>query len=91
MSLFNELKRRNVFRVGIAYVVAVWLLLQVIDFALDVMGAPNWIVQVLVLLGAVGLPVVLAFAWVFEMTPEGIKRESQITNDESVTAHTATT
>ena len=89
MSLFNELKRRNVLRVGIAYVVAAWLLLQVIDFALDIIGAPNWIMQVLVLLGAVGLPAVLIFAWVFEMTPEGIKRESEIQSDESVTAHTA--
>ncbi len=89
MSLFNELKRRNVIRVGIAYVVAAWLLLQAIDFALDVIGAPNWIMQVLVMLGVAGLPVVLAFAWVFEMTPEGIKRESEIQQDASVTAHTA--
>jgi len=89
MSLFNELKRRNVFRVGIAYGVACWLFLQVVDFALDVMDAPNWIIQVLVLLAVVGLPAVLIFAWVFEMTPEGLKRESEIHADESVTSHTA--
>jgi len=89
MSLFNELKRRNVLRVGVAYIVATWLLLQVVDFTLDVIGAPNWILQVLVLLGVIGLPAVLAFAWVFEMTPEGIKRESEIQRDDSVTAHTA--
>jgi len=89
MSFFNELKRRNVFRVGIAYAVACWLFLQGIDFALDVMDAPHWIIQVLVLLAAVGLPAVLIFAWVFEMTPEGLKRESQIQREESVTAHTA--
>mgnify|MGYP001550548516 CR=1 FL=1 len=89
MSFFNELKRRNVFRVGIAYVVASWLLLQVVDFALDVIDAPNWIIQVLVLLAAIGLPAALTFAWVYEMTPEGLKRESQIQRNESVTAHTA--
>lgn len=89
MSFFNELKRRNVFRVGIAYCVAAWLLLQVIDFSLDVMDAPNWIVQVLVLLAAVGLPAALIFAWVFEMTPEGLKRESEIQRDASMTPGTA--
>jgi TolB-like protein/Flp pilus assembly protein TadD len=89
MSLFNELKRRNVFRVGIAYGVASWLFLQVVDFALDVIDAPNWIIQVLVLLAAVGLPAVLTFAWVFEMTPEGLKRESEIQRENSVTSHTA--
>jgi len=89
MSFFAELKRRNVFRVGLAYSVACWLFLQGIDFALDVMDAPKWIIQVLVLLTAVGLPAVLIFAWVFEMTPEGLKRESQIQREKSVTAHTA--
>ena len=89
MSLFNELKRRNVFRVGIAYGVASWLFLQVVDFALDVIDAPNWIIQVLVLLAAVGLPAVLTFAWVFEMTPEGLKRESEIQRENSVSSHTA--
>jgi TolB-like protein len=89
LSFFNELKRRNVFRVGIAYCVAAWLLLQVIDFSLDVMDAPNWIVQVLVLLAAVGLPAALIFAWVFEMTPEGLKRESEIQRDASMTPGTA--
>ena len=89
MSFFNELKRRNVFRVGIAYGVASWLFLQVVDFALDVMDAPNLIIQVLVLLAAVGLPAVLTFAWVFEMTPEGLKRESKIQPENSLTSHTA--
>jgi len=89
VSFFAELKRRNVFRAGIAYVVASWLFLQVIDFALDVIDAPNWIIQVLVLLAAVGLPAILTFAWVFEMTPEGLKRESEIQPEDSVTSHTA--
>jgi len=89
MSFFAELKRRNVFRMGIAYVVVAWVLLQAVDFTLDIISAPNWVMQVFFLAAVVGLPVVLIFSWVFEMTPEGIKLESQIKPDESVTQHTS--
>jgi len=88
MSFFTELKRRNVFRMGIAYVVVAWVLLQAIDFGLDIISAPNWVMQVFFLAGIVGLPIVLIFAWVFEMTPEGIKRESQVDSTQSVTHNT---
>jgi len=88
VSFLNELKRRNVFRVGIAYVLAAWVLLQGIDFALEVIAAPDWILQVFVLAAVAGLPVFLIFAWVFEMTPEGIKRESEIDRSASITPHT---
>jgi len=88
MTVFQELKRRNVIRVGLAYVLAAWVLLQIVDFVLEVIAAPDWILQVFVLAAAVGLPVALVFAWVFEMTPEGIKRESQIDRTQSITAHT---
>jgi len=88
MTLFQELKRRNVFRVGVAYALAAWVLLQAADFVLQVIDAPGWILQVFVLAAAIGLPVVLIFAWVFEMTPEGIKRESQIDRSRSITPQT---
>jgi TolB-like protein len=88
MNLFTELKRRNVFRVGIAYLLGGWVLLQGADFALDVIGAPNWIIQVLVLLAIIGLPAVLIFAWVFEMTPEGLKRESEVDRSRSIAPQT---
>ena len=88
MNLFKELKRRNVFRMGIAYIVVAWVLLQAIDFALDIISAPNWVMQVFFLAAVVGLPVVLIFSWVFEMTPEGIKLESQIDHNDSVTHST---
>ena len=78
MGLFTELKRRNVFRVGIAYLLGAWVLLQAADFGLQVIDAPNWILQVLVLIAAIGLPAVLVFAWVFEITPDGVKREKDI-------------
>ena len=88
MSFFAELKRRNVVRVGIAYVLAAWLLLQVVDFVLDAIGAPGWILQVFILAAAIGLPVALVFAWVFELTPEGLKRETQIDRSRSITSQT---
>jgi TolB-like protein/Tfp pilus assembly protein PilF len=88
MNLFNELKRRNVFRMGIAYVVVAWVLLQAIDFVLDVIAAPDWVLQVFLLAAVAGLPIVLIFSWVFEITPEGIKRESQVDRSHSITRHT---
>ncbi|MGA9575177.1 MAG: hypothetical protein WBS20_14660 [Lysobacterales bacterium] len=88
MSFFTELKRRNVFRMGIAYAVVVWVLLQAIDFVLDVIAAPDWVMQVFVLVAVAGLPLVLIFSWVFEITPEGIKRESEIDRSHSITQNT---
>lgn len=88
MSFIQELKRRNVFRMAIAYLLVAWVLLQGIDFALEVIDAPNWILQVFVLTAAVGLPIVLIFSWLFELTPEGIKRESQIDRAQSITHQT---
>ena len=88
MGFLTELKRRNVVRVGLAYILAAWVLLQIVDFALEVIGAPDWILQVFVLAAAVGFPVFLIFSWVFEMTPEGIKRESEIDRSQSITPHT---
>jgi TolB-like protein/Flp pilus assembly protein TadD len=89
LSLFNELKRRNVFRVGIAYVVAVWVIAQVADLVLDNIGAPQWVMQSLLLLLAIGFVVAMIIAWAYEFTPEGIKREGEVVRRESVTHHTA--
>ena len=87
-GFFAELKRRNVFRVAVAYLVAAWLLLQVADIVLDNINAPDWIIQVFMLALVVGLPVALIFAWAFEMTPEGLKREKDVDRSQSITHHT---
>jgi len=87
-QLFRELKRRNVFRVGIAYVIAAWLILQVVDLVLDAMPAPDWVMQVFLLGTAVGFPLALLFAWAFEMTPEGVKREKDVDRSQSITQQT---
>jgi len=88
MSFFNELKRRNVFRVAIAYTVAAWLLLQIVDLVLENINSPDWVMQVFMLAMAVGLPIAIIIAWAFEMTPEGIKREKDVDRSASITRET---
>ena len=88
MSLFGELKRRNVFRVGVAYLVTAWLLLQVIDVVTPILELPNWLARSVLLLLSIGLPIALVFAWAFEITPEGVKRESEVDRSESITGQT---
>jgi len=88
MSFFAELKRRNVIRVGIAYVVVAWLIMQFADVVLNNIEAPHWVFQVIMLMLAIGFPLVLIFAWAFEMTPEGIKREKDVDRSQSVTSVT---
>lgn len=88
MGLFEELKRRNVFRVGIAYGVASWLVLQVADIVLEALAAPEWVMKALLALLLIGLPIALLFAWAFEVTPEGIKRESEVDRTQSITSQT---
>jgi TolB-like protein/Flp pilus assembly protein TadD len=88
-KLFDELKRRNVIRVAIAYAVAAWLLLQVADLVLDNISAPGWVMQVFMLAMALGFPLVLLFSWAFELTPDGLKREKNVDREQSVTHYTA--
>src|SRR5215467_4047510 len=73
-NFFSELKRRNVYKVAIAYIVGGWALSQGIAQVFPVFDVPNWIVRLLVLLIIIGLPVALVLAWMFEITPQGIKR-----------------
>jgi TolB-like protein len=88
MSFFQELKRRNVFRVGIAYAIASWVLLQVADLVLENIGAPDWVIQSLMLVVALGFIAALAIAWAYELTPDGIKRESEVDRSISIVNHT---
>ena len=88
MSFFIELKRRNVFRVGIAYTVAAWLLLQVTDIVFPRIGLPDSAVTLVIALLGVGFIPALIFAWAFEMTPEGIKREKDVDRTQSITPKT---
>src|SRR5437870_11631189 len=73
-SFFAELKRRNVYKVAVAYIVAGWALSQGIAQVFPVFDIPNWIIRLIVLLIILGLPIALVLAWTFEITPQGIKR-----------------
>jgi TolB-like protein len=88
MSFFTELQRRNVVRVGVAYTLIAWVVAQVAEFAFENFGAPEWVIKVIVVLLLLGLPVALVFAWIYEMTPEGIKKEKDVDRSASITPDT---
>jgi len=73
-SFFAELRRRNVYKVAVAYIVAGWALSQGIAQVFPVFDIPNWVIRLIVLLIIIGLPIALVLAWMFELTPQGIKR-----------------
>ena len=89
MSLFAELKRRNVFRASAAYLALGWVVTQVTSTVAPALHLPDWIVPVVVWIGVIGFPFVVVFSWVFELTPEGLKRERDIASDESIKQVTA--
>ena len=89
MSLFNELKRRNVIRVGTAYIVLAWLVIQVVETIFPAFGFGDAPVRIAATLGLLGFIPTLIFAWVFEITPEGVRKESEIDRSQSITQHTA--
>ena len=87
-KLFAELKRRNVVRVGIAYIVLSWVVLQVGDVLFDMFGTPDWVGKTLAVLLLLGFPFACLFAWAFEVTPEGIKKTRDVDMSESMTHST---
>ncbi len=88
MSFIEELKRRNVIRMGLAYALLAWILLQVSDVVLNNVSAPHWVFTAIVLVLGLGFVLVLLFAWVFEITPEGLKKEKDIDRSQSITPQT---
>jgi TolB-like protein/Tfp pilus assembly protein PilF len=85
LSLFNELKRRNVIRVTIAYLALAWLLIEVAGTLFPVFGIPVWGVRLIVIILALGFIPALIFSWAYEITPEGVKREKDVVRDASIT------
>lgn len=85
---FDELKRRNVFRVGAAYAVVGWLTIEVVDTLAPRMAMPEWVPGFFIMLVIIGFPIVLLFSWAFEMTPEGLKKTAEVEVDESITSTT---
>jgi TolB-like protein/Tfp pilus assembly protein PilF len=87
-NFFAELKRRNVYKVAVAYAVVAWLLIQIATQVFPFFEIPNWAVRLVVLLLVLGFPVALILSWVFEITPEGIKREAEIAPGSSIRKQT---
>ena len=77
-NFFSELKRRNVYKVAVAYAIVGWLLVQVATQVFPFLEIPNWVVRLVIVLVAVGFPIALAIAWAFELTPEGLKRTEDV-------------
>jgi len=87
-DFFAELKRRNVYKVAVAYAVVSWLTVQAASILLPTFEAPPWIMKVVVVVLLLGFPAALVFTWAFEITPEGIVRESEVEAGKSITHHT---
>src|SRR5438045_4365913 len=87
-NLFAELKRRNVIRFAGLYLVGAWLLTQVTSTVLPMFGAPDWLPRSIVILLAIGFLPALIFSWVFELTPQGLKRDDEVPLEESIAPQT---
>src|SRR5437868_2069954 len=77
-SFFGELKRRNVYKVAVAYAIVGWLLVQVATQVFPFLEIPNWVVRLVIAIVVIGFPIALVIAWAFELTPEGIKRTEDV-------------
>src|SRR3954462_6956053 len=85
MSLLVELKRRNLLRAAAFYAASAWLIVQVATQVFPFFDIANWVVRWIVIAAGIGFPVAMAFAWSYEWTPQGLKRESDVDRDESIT------
>src|SRR5437588_4989491 len=88
-NFFAELKRRNVIRFAGLYLVGAWLLTQVANTVLPMFGAPDWLPRSIVIFLAIGFLPALIFSWVFELTPQGLKRDEDVRPEESIAPQTA--
>ena len=88
MSLFAELKRRNVFKVAAAYIIVGWLIMQAGDTLAPALHLPDWVNSLLAFFLILGFPMALFFAWAYELTPEGLKKEKDVERSKSITHKT---
>ena len=85
MKFFDELKLRNVIKATMAYIVVAWVLIQVLTVILPVFQAPEWVLKTLMVLMVIGFPIWVIFSWVYEVTPEGLKKTARVSTDYSIT------
>ena len=89
VSVFSELKRRNIFRVLLLYVIASWIILQVTEVGVSLVHIPTWVGKLILVFLTVGFPLTLIFSWVYEITPDGLKKESKVASGRSIADKTA--
>ncbi len=87
-NFFKELKRRNVIKETLAYLVVSWVLLQVATIILPIVNAPDWVLKTATFFLAIGLPVWIFFSWAYQVTPEGVKRTAKFSEDQTITTAT---
>ena len=87
-NFFAELKRRNIYKVAVAYGIVTWLLIQIATQTFPFFEIPNWCVRLVIILLLLGFPVAMVLAWAYELTPEGIKRVEDVAPNESITRRT---
>ena len=87
-KFIEELKRRNVIKATLAYLVVAWVLLQFFTIILPIVDAPKWVLKILTLIMAIGLPIWIIFSWVYEVTPDGLKKTKQVSEDQSISVKT---
>ena len=87
-NFFAELKRRNVYKVAVAYAIVAWLLIQIATQTFPFFEVPNWAVRLIILLIVAGFPIALVCAWAYELTPEGIKKTEEVARRESIARST---
>jgi hypothetical protein len=87
-SLLSELRRRNVIRLAGLYLVGAWIIVQVSETLLPIFDTPGWVLKALVVLLAIGFLPALVFSWIYELTPEGLKRDADVTPSQSIAAQT---
>src|SRR5882724_2911332 len=86
-GFFSELKRRNVYKVAVAYAIVGWLVVQIATQVFPFLEIPNWVVRLVIALVAIGFPIALVIAWAFELTPEGLKRTEDVDPFDSRSHH----
>ncbi len=87
-SFFSELRRRNVFRVGVAYAIVAWLVVEISSVVFPALNLPDWTLTFFIVLFIIGFPFALILAWAYELTPEGLKKEKDVDRSQSITTRT---
>ncbi|MGI9263061.1 MAG: tetratricopeptide repeat protein, partial [Woeseiaceae bacterium] len=87
-GLLQEMKRRNVVRVGVAYIIVGWVVVQIAQLLFEAFGTPDWVIKTVIVLIAIGFPFALLFAWAFELTPDGLKKTREVDLSTSITHNT---